>query len=384
VPERGTRRHPRDLDTDLRFAKENVMSLGTRFGADTSGARPSSREAVLVTGGAGYIGSHVVLALRDAGRTVVVLDNLSTGRRDALPEGIPLVVGDVADGRLVRDVLSRYRIQAMLHFAGSIVVPESVAFPLAYYGNNTIASHVLLEAAVAAKVDAFVFSSTAAVYGQPESVPVAEDAPTRPLNPYGSSKLMTEQMICDAGAAHRLPYAILRYFNVAGADPAGRTGPHKPEATHLIKVACEAAAGRRRAVQVFGSDYPTHDGTCIRDFIHVTDLAVAHVAALDHLLDVGASLTLNCGYGRGHSVQEVLRSVERVSGRRLLVDQAPRRRGDAAEVVADTSRLRQLLRWRPRYDDLDTMIAHTLRWDERLQGLLAQAARVQQSEPLLA
>ncbi len=336
----------------------------------SSDPRAAAADApVLVTGGAGYIGSHVVWALRDAGWPVVVLDDLSSGRREALPaNGVELVVGDVGDGRLVAGLLREHRIGAVMHFAASIVVPESVARPLAYYRNNTVNSLALIQACVDAGIRAFVFSSTAAVYGEPARVPVAEDAPTVPLNPYGRSKLISEQMLQDADAAHGLPYVVLRYFNVAGADPAGRTGLAKPGATHLIKLACETAVGARDHLLIFGEDYPTEDGTCVRDFIHVSDLADAHLAALRHLTGGGASLVLNCGYGRGFSVRQVVDAMGEVSGRPLRVRQAPRRPGDAAVVIADAQKIRRLFDWSPRRDDLHQILADALAFERRLRA----------------
>jgi UDP-glucose 4-epimerase len=323
--------------------------------------------AILVTGGAGYIGSHMVHALVDAGERVVVLDNLSTGFRAALPEGVPLVVGDTGDEALLASLLKAHRIEAIIHFAASIVVPDSVRDPLGYYRNNTANSRTLLAAAVGAGVKHFIFSSTAAVYGNPAQVPVDEDAPTLPMSPYGTSKLMTEMMLRDAAAAHDMRYVVLRYFNVAGADPLGRTGQSTPGATHLIKVAVQTALGLRPRIDVYGTDYPTHDGTCIRDYIHVSDLARAHSAALAHLRGGGESLTLNCGYGRGYSVLEVLEAVKRISGVDFAVSYAPRRPGDPSSIVADGRRLRARFGWNPAFEDLDTIVTHALGWERRLQ-----------------
>lgn len=318
---------------------------------------------VLITGGAGYIGSHTVLACRDAGYPVVVLDNLSKGQRRLVPEDVPFFQGDVGDPKMLAEIIARQDIAAVIHFAADVVVPESVAAPLSYYLNNTCKTRSLLQACVDHGVSQIVFSSTAAVYGQPEAMPVGEDAPTRPANPYGTSKLMSEWMLRDASLAHGLRHVILRYFNVAGADPQGRTGQATPEATHLIKVACEAACGKRGAIEVYGDDYDTPDGTCIRDFIHVSDLARAHVSALEHLGKGGDSLTLNCGYGRGYSVREVLDGLERLTGKPLPARLAARRAGDVAALVADVSRLRQVLGWVPRHDDLDFILKTALQWE---------------------
>ncbi|GAA4247930.1 UDP-glucose 4-epimerase GalE [Azospirillum formosense] len=330
----------------------------------TSEPVPSSR--VLVTGGAGYIGSHVLHALADAGIPAVTIDNLSTGRRQAVPASVPLVEGDVGSPALLDEVIREHGVDAVMHFAGSIVVPESVEKPLAYYRNNTVSSLTLLDACVRHGIDKLVFSSTAAVYGAPERVPIDEDAPTAPINPYGASKLMTEQMLRDAGAAHGLRSVILRYFNVAGADPAGRTGQATPVATHLIKVACQALLGQRPALSVFGTDYPTPDGTCIRDYIHVSDLADAHVLALLHLRRGGDSLILNCGYGRGASVREVVRTLESVSGETVPATLGPRRAGDPPQLVSAAARIRERLGWVPKHDSLEEIVRSALSWERRL------------------
>jgi UDP-glucose 4-epimerase len=322
--------------------------------------------SVLVTGGAGYIGSHMVHALVDAGESVVVIDNLSTGFAAFLPEDVALAVGDAGDESLVTSAISRYGVDSIIHFAGSVVVPDSMRDPLGYYRNNTMTTQSLLRAAIKAGVGRFIFSSTAAVYGNPEQVPVREDAPTRPLSPYGSSKLMAEIIMHDVATAHGVSYAALRYFNVAGADPLGRTGLATVGATHLLKIAVEAATGQRAKVDVFGTDYQTADGSCIRDFIHVTDLVEAHRAALSYLRAGGTSVTLNCGYGRGYSVLETIEAVRRVSGRQFAVQYAPRRPGDIMTMVADTTRIRSLLDWTPQYDDLDQIAAHALAWEEKL------------------
>ena len=324
--------------------------------------------AVLVTGGAGYIGSHAVLALVDAGRTVVVLDDLSTGFRRAVPQGVPFVLGNVGDAALVSRVISEYQIGAIMHFAGSIIVPESVLDPLKYYLNNTANSRNLIAAAVAGGVKHFVFSSTAAVYGNPEQIPVNEDSLLKPINPYGQSKLMTEQMLRDVAHAHDFNYCALRYFNVAGADPSGRSGQATVGATHLIKIAAEAACGKRDSVSIFGNDFPTPDGTGVRDYIHVSDLASAHLHALDALVgEPETNHTLNCGYGRGFSVLEVIDCVERVSGIKLDRRVGPRRAGDPATLVADNSRLLSHFSWRPKYAELDVIVADALRWEHGLE-----------------
>ena len=329
---------------------------------------------VLVTGGAGYIGSHAVLALRDAGWPVAVIDNFSTGFRFAVPDDLPLYEGDIADANLLARIFAEKRIGAIMHFAGSIVVPESIAEPLSYYENNTVKSRALIASAVEAGVPHFIFSSTAATYGMTSDAPVGEDTPQAPINPYGWSKLMTERMLADTAAAHRLNYCALRYFNVSGADPAGRSGQSMPGATHLLKVALDAALGRRKSVEVFGSDYDTPDGTGVRDFIHVSDLAAAHVLALESLVaEPERSMVLNCGYGHGYSVLEVLDAVDRVTNRKLERVMTPRRAGDPACVIADPSRIKAELGWRPRHDDLDTIVATALAWERRLADMRADA-----------
>jgi UDP-glucose 4-epimerase len=318
--------------------------------------------SILVTGGAGYIGSHVVRQLTERGERVVVLDNLSTGFADAVI-GAELVVGDMADRALVDGLLARHQVDTVMHFAAHTVVPESVADPLKYYGNNTCGTRSLLAACQAAGVGRFVFSSTAAVYGMPDSGVADEDTPTRPINPYGSSKLMSEQMLRDLGAATPMRHVILRYFNVAGCDLEGRIGQSTPNATLLVKVACEHAVGKRPQLAIFGTDYATPDGTCIRDYIHVDDLAAAHLAALDHLRAGGESLTLNCGYGHGYSVREVIDAVARISGVALTVVEQPRRAGDPPELVARSDRLKQRFGWQPRHDDLDAIVRTALAWE---------------------
>ncbi|MCP3465037.1 MULTISPECIES: UDP-glucose 4-epimerase GalE [unclassified Bradyrhizobium] len=332
---------------------------------------------VLVTGGAGYIGSHTVLALAEAGEDVVVIDDLSTGFSAYLPEGVPLFIGDAGDENLVEGVIAQHNIESIIHFAGSVVVPESMRDPLGYYRNNFMTARNLLNVAVKRGINRFIFSSTAAVYGNPDQVPVPEHAPTRPLSPYGSSKLMTEIMLHDVASAYGMQYVTLRYFNVAGADPQARIGLATVGATHLLKIAVEAATGQRAKIDVFGTDYPTPDGSCIRDFIHVTDLSQAHRSALAYLRRGGASTTLNCGYGRGYSVLETIDAVRRVSGRSFAVQYAPRRPGDIMTMVADTSRIRSVLDWQPQYENLETIAAHALAWEEQLfrerHGELRQA-----------
>ena len=333
-------------------------------------ASQANTPTILVTGGAGYIGSHAVLALLDAGRPVVVLDNLVTGFRAAVPEGAAFVEGNIGDGALVGRVLAEHHVGAILHFAGSVVVPESVVDPLKYYHNNTANSRSLIESAVKGGVRHFIFSSTAATYGIPDSVPIAEDAPTRPINPYGMSKLMTETMLADVASAHPMNYMALRYFNVAGADPAGRAGQSTTGATHLIKVAAEAACGKRASVSVFGTDFDTPDGTGVRDYIHVSDLAAAHLMALDALIaEPTKSDILNCGYGRGFSVREVLDAVDRVTGQPIARVTGPRRAGDPDCLVADNRRLLAKLGWAPRHADLDGIVRDALAWERRLPSV---------------
>jgi len=326
-----------------------------------------SKVPVLVTGGAGYIGSHAVLALLDGGWNVTVIDDLSNGSRDVVPAGVSFFEGDIANRELVDRVLREQRIGAIMHFAGSIVVPESVEKPLDYYRNNTIASHSLISAAVAAGVGHILFSSTAAVYGAPDRVPIEEGDPKQPINPYGASKLMTERMLADASAAYPFNYGALRYFNVAGADPKGRSGQIGKGSTHLIKIAVEAATGKRDHVAVFGTDYPTPDGTCIRDYIHVSDLAAAHVAALEWLIaHPQENLTVNCGYGQGLSVIEVLDAVDRVNGGKVRREMGPRRAGDPPKLVAANAALLSTLEWRPAHADIDGIVADALAWERKL------------------
>lgn len=327
----------------------------------------AAKPTILVTGGAGYIGSHAALALVDAGWPVVVIDNLSTGFEWAVPAQARFVQGDIADQQLVAQLIEEHGIRAIIHFAGSIVVPESVINPLKYYENNTVKSRSLIESAVRGGVGHFIFSSTAATYGIPERVPIREDFPTQPINPYGWSKLMTERMLTDTAFVHPLNFCALRYFNVAGADPRGRSGQSTAGATHLIKVAVEAVVGKRSHVAVFGTDYATPDGTGIRDYIHVGDLAAAHVDALEKLIaEPDTSYVMNCGYGRGFSVLEVLDSVDRVSGTPIERRMEPRRAGDPDALVADNSRILATLPWRPKRDDLDTIVADALAWERKL------------------
>jgi UDP-glucose 4-epimerase len=324
--------------------------------------------AVLVTGGAGYIGSHMALDLLDRGETVIVLDNLSTGLKRLVPETAVFIEGDAGDETLLGKLFSEFPIEAVLHFAGSIVVPESVSDPLGYYLNNTVKSRTLIAAAVAHGVRHFIFSSTAAVYGIPGRMPVAEDAPLQPISPYGASKMMTERMLADTAFAHPLTYCALRYFNVAGADPKGRSGQASPKATHLIKVAGKVVTGRRAYLEVFGTDYPTPDGTCVRDYIHVSDLVAAHRHALDYLRGGGANAVLNCGYGRGYSVLEVIETVKRVSGVDFEVRLSGRRAGDPAELVAGTRLIREVLPWKPELDNLPLIVEHALNWERKLNA----------------
>ena len=321
---------------------------------------------VLVTGGAGYIGSHMVLALVDAGEDVVVLDNLSTGYWWAVSPKAKLVEGDVGDEALLTRLMTEHSFDAVIHFAGSIVVPDSMSDPLGYYLNNTVKSRMLMHCVVKAKVPRFIFSSTAAVYGNPRTLPVFETETPAPVSPYGSSKLMTEVMLRDSHDAYGLQYVALRYFNVAGADPQGRTGQSTPRATHLIKVACQTALGQRGHMDVFGTDYDTPDGTCLRDYIHVSDLISAHVDALAHLRKGGDSGIFNCGYGKGYSVLDVIRAVEKAHGAAFTVNRVPRRPGDPAAIVAGAARVREVLGWQPKYDDLDLIVSSALAWEKKL------------------
>ena len=322
---------------------------------------------VLVTGGAGYIGSHAVLALTDAGWPVTVIDNLVTGFRWAVPEAVPFYEGDIEDAGLLARIIAEQKIGAVMHFAGSVVVPESVSDPLKYYHNNTAKTRSLIASAVAGGVPHFIFSSTAATYGIPDVSPVTEDTPQRPINPYGMSKLMSEHMLRDTAAAHPLNFCALRYFNVAGADPRARTGQSTAGATHLIKVAVEAALGKRNHVDVFGTDFDTPDGTGVRDYIHVSDLAAAHVLALAALIEQpGRSLTMNCGYGRGYSVLEVLDAVDRVTNQRIVRVLGPRRAGDPDALISDNQRIKATLPWVPQYADLDLIVTHALQWERKL------------------
>jgi len=329
---------------------------------------------VLVTGGAGYIGSHMVLALVDAGQSVVVLDNLSTGFPWLVHPKAHFIKGDCGDVGLVAEIIQEHGIDAVAHFAGSIVVPDSVTDPLGYYFNNTVKSHALIRTAIRNKVGRFIFSSTAAVYGDAKENPIRETSPLNPVSPYGTSKLMTELMLRDTAAAHPMSYVVLRYFNVAGADPQGRSGQSSQRATHLIKVATQAALGERSHLDIFGTDYPTPDGTCLRDYIHVSDLAHAHMLALDHLRAGGASTTLNCGYSRGYSVLQVIEAVKRVAGVDFETRIQDRRAGDPAMLIAGAERIQQTLGWKPALDDLEAIIAHALAWEASLKERMTQAA----------
>ncbi len=324
--------------------------------------------SILVTGGCGYIGSHMTWNLHDAGKDVVIIDNLSTGFPWLVPDDVPVIEGDIGDSDLVAKVMAEHNVDAVIHFAGSIVVPESVTDPLAYYFNNTVKSRSLIENAVKAKVKAFFFSSTAAVYGYPEGDPdlMTEDIALKPISPYGSSKLMTEQMLRDSAHAYGLQFAALRYFNVAGADPQGRTGQSTPAATHLIKVANQVALGQRSELSVFGDDYPTPDGTCIRDYIHVSDLVAAHALALEALQEGHDPFIANCGYGQGFSVLEVVEAVRKASNNPFEARITERRDGDPAKLVADSSRLRAITGWQPQYQDLDLIVDTALKWEEYL------------------
>jgi len=321
---------------------------------------------VLVTGGAGYIGSHMALKLGDSGEETVVLDNLTTGFDWAVDHRASLVQGDAGDIEFVTKLIKDRGITEIIHFAGSIVVPESVVDPLKYYRNNTATSRNLLEAAVKGGVERFIFSSTAAVYGMTGLAPVEETTPLAPMSPYGKSKLMTEWMLADVAAAHPVKYGVLRYFNVAGADPQKRSGQSTPLATHLIKVAAQTALGQRQKMDIFGTDYPTPDGTCVRDYIHVTDLIAAHKLLLDHLRRGGDSTTLNCAYGQGYSVRQVVEMVKDVSGINFRVDEGPRRAGDPASITATGEKVRKLLGWVPKHDDLREMVSTAIDWERYL------------------
>ncbi len=330
-----------------------------------------SNETVLITGGAGYIGSHTVLEFIEAGYRVVVLDDLSTGRRVAVSDEAVFVEGDVGDGALVEALIREHGIEFVVHFAASMDITDSVVNPLKYYRNNVCAGRALIEACIVGGIREFIFSSSCAVYGVLDKVPVAEDAATAPINPYGTSKLMTEWMLRDAAAAHGFNYVALRYFNVAGADSRGRTGETPPVATHLIKIACEVAVGKRPYIEVFGEDYDTPDGTCIRDYVHVSDLASAHVRAIEGLRNASGCMTLNCGYGRGFSVREVLAAVEREAGLSLEIRSAARRAGDPPELIADGGAIGAALGWQPQYDDLGVIVRTALAWERKLAAEIA-------------
>jgi UDP-glucose 4-epimerase len=324
--------------------------------------------SILITGGAGYIGSHMAHRLVELGEAVVVLDNLSTGVEKNLPKHIPFIRGDVGDAALVSGMIAKHNIDSVIHFAGSVVVPDSVEHPLEYYANNTAAARTLIDVCVQHGVPHFLFSSTAAVYGVPPSVPVSEEGPTVPVSPYGRSKLMTEWILCDAAAAHGLRFGILRYFNVAGADPAGRTGQSTPRATHLIKRACQVATGQVDKLTIFGVDYQTPDGTGVRDYIHVSDLVDIHEKVLTHLRAGEQSMLLNCGYGKGFSVRDVISAVERISGQPIPVELADRRPGDLPVVIANTGKLTDTLAWTPKYADLDLIVRTALNWEMRIKN----------------
>jgi UDP-glucose 4-epimerase len=320
---------------------------------------------ILVTGGAGYIGSHILLALCDAGINAVALDDLSTGHRLAIPDGVPFIEGNIGDANLLDQVFNDYKIAVILHLAGSVIAPESIREPLAYYQNNTFNSIILLDAAHRHNVGHFIFSSTAAVYGNPGITPIAEDVIPQPISPYGMSKLFTEQIIADTAKAYPFSHVILRYFNAAGADPEGRAGPTQSDPTHLIEIACKTALGHQPYIPIFGGDYPTPDGTCIRDYVHVTDIAAAHINAIQYLLDGGESLTLNCGYGRGYSVKDVLLELSSLIGKEVPWEMMPRRLGDAPSIVAKTNRIRTLLGWQPQHDDLKAILGTALGWERQ-------------------
>lgn len=327
-----------------------------------------TKRNILVTGGAGYIGSHVAQQLRENNQQVVILDDLSTGFRDATQD-TELVVGSTGDKALVSQLLGDFNIDSVMHFAAHTIVPESVSDPLKYYGNNTCATRNLLECCARAGVKRFIFSSTAAVYGIPADGLAREDSPLNPINPYGTSKLMSEWMLKDLGAASDMRYVVLRYFNVAGSDPQGQIGQSTRKATLLIKVACEAAVGKRPHISIFGTDYPTQDGTGVRDYIHVEDLADAHLKALDYLAQGGESTILNCGYGHGYSVREVLDMVGKINGSPLEIREEPRRPGDPPQLIADASRIRDVLGWQPKYDDLKQIVTTSLAWEKKLQEI---------------